>query len=82
MEQIEGEVLTHMMSFLEKEMVRLLDERKIHALVLLAERERRMLEATEAGRRQREEECLRANDEIWRQVRHHRISSHAPFHRL
>ncbi|CAG7731042.1 unnamed protein product [Allacma fusca] len=68
LEQVEGEVLSHMMNFLEKEMTRLLDERKIHSLILLAERERRMLEASEAGTRQKEEDCMRANDEIWRQV--------------
>jgi len=49
-------------------MVRLQDERKIHSLLMLAERERRMKEATEAGRRQKEEDDRRVNDEIFRQV--------------
>lgn len=69
MDQLEGETIGRMLDFLDKEMVRLLDERKIHALMLLAERDRRMREATEAGRRQREEEERRVNDEIFRQVR-------------
>lgn len=44
------------------------DERKIHALILMAERERRRKEAKEAGRRFVEEENRRTNDEIFRQV--------------
>ncbi len=67
-DQLEGETLGRMLDFLDKEMVRLLDERKIHALIILAERERRMREAMEAGRRQKEEDTRRANDEIFRHV--------------
>ncbi|NXI46643.1 CFA91 protein, partial [Galbula dea] len=44
-----------MFDFLSKELVRLQEERKIHAFVMLAERQRRMREAEESGRRQLEE---------------------------
>lgn len=60
--------MAQQLDFLEKEMVRLQDERKIHCLLILAERERRMKEAIEAGRRQEEEDESRVNDEIFRQV--------------
>lgn len=66
---LEGETLSKMVNFLDEEMIRLIDERKIHALILLAERERKMKEAVEGGRRYHEEEARRANDEIFRQVK-------------
>ncbi|ODN06663.1 Protein MAATS1, partial [Orchesella cincta] len=65
---LEGETLAKMIDFLDKEMVRLIDERKIHALILLAERERKLKEAAEGGKRFQEEETRRANDEIFKQV--------------
>jgi hypothetical protein len=65
---LEGETLNKMLDFLDKEMIRLIDERKIHALILMAERERRRKEAVEAGRRYLEEENRRAMDEIFKQV--------------
>ncbi|NXL30617.1 CFA91 protein, partial [Glaucidium brasilianum] len=55
--------------FLSKELVRLQEERKIHAFVMLAERQRRMREAEESGRRQVEERRRREEDEIFRQAR-------------
>ncbi|NXA07782.1 CFA91 protein, partial [Sapayoa aenigma] len=57
------------LDFLSKELVRLQEERKIHALVMLAERQRRMREAEESGRRQEEERRRRQEDEIFRQAR-------------
>ncbi|KAK4832750.1 hypothetical protein QYF61_025279 [Mycteria americana] len=48
----EGRVLANIFDFLSKELVRLQEERKIHAFVMLAERQRRMREAEESGRRQ------------------------------
>lgn len=57
-----------MIDFLDKEMIRLIDERKIHALILLAERERKLKEAAEGGKRYQEEEARRANDEVFKQV--------------
>ncbi|XP_035703486.1 cilia- and flagella-associated protein 91 [Folsomia candida] len=65
---LEGETLNKMLEFLDKEMIRLIDERKVHALILMAERERRRKEAMEAGRRFVEEENRRTNDEMFRQI--------------
>ncbi|KAM6099187.1 cilia- and flagella-associated protein 91 isoform 2-T3 [Theristicus caerulescens] len=64
----EGRVLANILDFLSKELVRLQEERKIHAFVMLAERQRRMREAEESGRRQVEERRRREEDEIFRQV--------------
>lgn len=48
--------------------MRLEDERRIHAFALLAERERAMREAAEAGRRQLEYNRRREFDEMFRQI--------------
>uniref|UniRef100_A0A8D0KZI6 Cilia- and flagella-associated protein 91 n=1 Tax=Strix occidentalis caurina TaxID=311401 RepID=A0A8D0KZI6_STROC len=64
----EGRALANTFDFLSKELVRLQEERKIHAFVMLAERQRRMREAEESGRRQVEERRRREEDEIFRQV--------------
>ncbi|KAM6097526.1 cilia- and flagella-associated protein 91 isoform 2-T2 [Chlamydotis macqueenii] len=64
----EGRVLANMFDFLSKELVRLQEERKIHAFVMLAERQRRMREAEESGRRQVEERQRQEEDEIFKQV--------------
>uniref|UniRef100_A0A3B5B9X6 Cilia- and flagella-associated protein 91 n=1 Tax=Stegastes partitus TaxID=144197 RepID=A0A3B5B9X6_9TELE len=53
---------------LSKELIRLQEERRIHAFTLLAERERRLREAEESGRRQAEERRRREDDEIFKQV--------------
>ncbi|NXE05396.1 CFA91 protein, partial [Lophotis ruficrista] len=58
-----------MFDFLSKELVRLQEERKIHAFVMLAERQRRMREAEESGRRQVEERQRQEEDEIFKQAR-------------
>ncbi|NWS70903.1 CFA91 protein, partial [Crotophaga sulcirostris] len=65
----EGRVLANIFDFLSKELVRLQEERKIHAFVMLAERQRRMREAEESGRRQVEEMRRQEEDEIFRQAR-------------
>lgn len=44
------------------------EERRIHAFAMLAERERRMREAEEAGRRQVEEKKREQADEAFRQI--------------
>lgn len=44
------------------------DERKAHAFALLAERERCMREASEAGRRQSERNRRREFDEMFKQI--------------
>ncbi|NXP17584.1 CFA91 protein, partial [Scytalopus superciliaris] len=66
---IEGRTLANILDFLSKELLRLQQERKIHALVMLAERQRRMREAEESGRRQVEERRRQEEDEIFRQAR-------------
>ncbi|NXL19332.1 CFA91 protein, partial [Setophaga kirtlandii] len=58
-----------MLDFLAKELVRLQEEQKIHALLMLAERQRRMREAEESGRRQLEESRRHEEDELFRQAR-------------
>ena len=66
--QVEGECLGDMLDFLGKELVRLQEERRIHAFSMLAERQRRIREAEESGRRQVEERRRREEDEIFKQV--------------
>ncbi|XP_041437321.1 cilia- and flagella-associated protein 91 isoform X2 [Xenopus laevis] len=66
--ELEGEVLSDMFDFLSKELVRLQEERRIHAFAMLAERQRRIREAEESGRRQVEERRRREEDEIFRQL--------------
>lgn len=56
------------LDFLTKELLRLQEERRIHAYVMLAERERRVKEAEESGRRQREERIRRTEDEMFKQM--------------
>uniref|UniRef100_A0A674NSD6 Cilia- and flagella-associated protein 91 n=1 Tax=Takifugu rubripes TaxID=31033 RepID=A0A674NSD6_TAKRU len=63
-----GAELHHLLDTLSKELIRLQEERRIHALVLLAERDRRLREAEESGRRQVEERRRREEDQIFRQV--------------
>ncbi|KAM4684261.1 LOW QUALITY PROTEIN: cilia- and flagella-associated protein 91 [Amazona ochrocephala] len=64
----EGRVLANIFDFLSKELVRLQEERRIHAFVMLAERQRRMREAEESGRRQVELKRRQDEDEVFRQV--------------
>ncbi|CAL8369073.1 unnamed protein product [Arctogadus glacialis] len=63
-----GAELVELLDSLAKELIRLQEERRIHAVALLAERERRLREAEESGRRQVEERRRREQDEIFRQV--------------
>ncbi|XP_063250121.1 cilia- and flagella-associated protein 91 [Prinia subflava] len=65
---VEGRTLANMLDFLSKELVRLQEEQKIHALVMLAERQRRMREAEESGRRQLEESRREEEDALFKQV--------------
>lgn len=51
-----------------QELVKLEDERRAHAFALLAERERCMREAVEAGRRQVERNRRREFDEMFKQI--------------
>ncbi|XP_016055388.1 PREDICTED: protein MAATS1 [Miniopterus natalensis] len=65
---LEGRVLADMLDFLSKELVRLQEERRVHAFAMLAERQRRTREAEESGRRQVEQRRLREEDEIFKEV--------------
>ncbi|XP_052253819.1 cilia- and flagella-associated protein 91-like [Dreissena polymorpha] len=66
--KVEGKSLGDMFDFLSKELIRLQEERRIHAFSMLAERQRRIREAEESGRRQVEERRRREEDEIFKQV--------------
>ncbi|XP_071841728.1 cilia- and flagella-associated protein 91-like isoform X2 [Apostichopus japonicus] len=66
--KLEGGTLGDAMDFLSKELIRLQEERRIHAFAMLAERKRRIREAEESGRRQVEERRRREEDEIFKQV--------------
>ncbi|KAJ3128473.1 Cilia- and flagella-associated protein 91 [Nowakowskiella sp. JEL0407] len=65
---IQGEYIGKTFDFLSKELVRLREERRIAAMVKLAERTRRMREAEESGRRQGEIKRREEEDEIFRQI--------------
>ncbi|XP_017765975.1 PREDICTED: protein MAATS1-like, partial [Eufriesea mexicana] len=65
---LEGMTISGMLDFLNKELIRLEDERRIHAFALLTERKRAMREAAEAGRRQLEYNRRREFDEMFRQI--------------
>ncbi|CAO2631959.1 Cilia- and flagella-associated protein 91 [Lemmus lemmus] len=65
---LEGRVLADMLDFLSKELVRLQEERRVHAFAMLAERQRRMREAEESGRRQVEQRRLQQEDQIFMEV--------------
>ncbi|XP_074070688.1 cilia- and flagella-associated protein 91 [Macrotis lagotis] len=65
---LEGKALADMFDFLSKELIRLQEERRIHAFAMLAERERRIREAEESGRRQVEQRRQREEDQIFKEV--------------
>uniref|UniRef100_A0A672RTP6 Cilia- and flagella-associated protein 91 n=1 Tax=Sinocyclocheilus grahami TaxID=75366 RepID=A0A672RTP6_SINGR len=65
---LSGGVIVDMLDFLSKELLWLQEERQIHAFTLLAERNHRIREAEESGRRQIEEKRRREEDEIFKQV--------------
>ncbi|XP_070158006.1 cilia- and flagella-associated protein 91-like [Polyergus mexicanus] len=65
---LDGKTICGTLDFLSKKLVRLEDERRAHAFALLAERERCMREAAEAGRRQLERNRRREFDEMFKQI--------------
>lgn len=71
-ESVVGEVaggnVGRTVDFLGKELIRMQEERRVHAFVMLAEKKRRLREAQEAGKRQREEARRAQQDEIFRQI--------------
>ena len=68
MSELEGNSIGDAVDFLSKELIRLQEERRIHAFSMLAERRRRIREAEESGQRQVEERRRREEDEIFKQV--------------
>ncbi|XP_052754666.1 cilia- and flagella-associated protein 91-like [Galleria mellonella] len=63
-----GGAVAAALDFLEKELRRLKEERRQHAYILIALREKTMREAAEAGRRQKEEHRRREHDEMFKQI--------------
>ncbi|XP_077437078.1 cilia- and flagella-associated protein 91 [Vanacampus margaritifer] len=63
-----GAELEYVFDTLSKELIRLQEERRIHAFTLLGERERLRREAEESGRRQAEERRRKEDDQIFREV--------------
>ncbi|XP_050359269.1 cilia- and flagella-associated protein 91-like [Nymphalis io] len=67
-EELCGGAVSAALDFLEKELRRLKEERRQHAFILIALREKTLREAAEAGRRQKEEHRRREHDEMFKQV--------------
>ncbi|XP_023192298.1 cilia- and flagella-associated protein 91 [Xiphophorus maculatus] len=63
-----GVDLAQVFFILSQELIHLQEERRVHAFMLLAERERRRREAEESGRRQVEERRRQERDEIFREI--------------
>ncbi|KAF0311251.1 Cilia- and flagella-associated protein 91 [Amphibalanus amphitrite] len=66
--RIEGATVARLLDQLSNELIRLQEERRIHAFVLMAERERQRREAAEAGLRQRQLRRRREMDEIFKRT--------------
>eukprot|EP00744_Colponema_vietnamica_P007905 GILI01011317.1.p1 GENE.GILI01011317.1~~GILI01011317.1.p1 ORF type:complete len:667 (-),score=237.22 GILI01011317.1:198-2198(-) len=67
-ENIQGDIIARTLDSLSKELLRFREEQRISAMVKLAERDRRMREAIESGRRQAEEQLRAREDELFRQI--------------
>ncbi|OHT01988.1 hypothetical protein TRFO_31003 [Tritrichomonas foetus] len=65
---VEGRVAGEMLAFLNHQLQRRLEERRIDAMMKLAERERRRREAEESGRREEELKRQAIEDEAFRRV--------------
>ncbi|KAI8853400.1 solute carrier, TRAMD3 or PAT1-domain-containing protein [Chytridium lagenaria] len=65
-----SEYVGRTLDFLSKEIVRLREERRISAMVKLAERTRKLREAEEKDRREAELQRRREEDEVFRQIMH------------
>merc|ERR1711959_611721 len=68
LESIQGSVISSTLDQLSKELLRFQQERRIAAMVKLAERDRQLRQAQESGRRQAEERLREREDEMFRQV--------------
>eukprot|EP00802_Teleaulax_amphioxeia_P010321 Tamp_10347.p1 GENE.Tamp_10347~~Tamp_10347.p1 ORF type:complete len:648 (+),score=223.68 Tamp_10347:95-2038(+) len=63
-----GREVGQQLDYLTQELVRFKEERRINAMVLLAERQRSMREAEEKGKREEEEMRRATQDEMYRQI--------------
>jgi hypothetical protein len=68
LESVQGSVITQTLDQLSKELLRFQEERRIAAMVKLAERDRQLRQAQESGRRQAEERLREREDEMFRQI--------------
>merc|ERR1719498_28858 len=68
LESVVGGVVSETLDQLSKELLRFQEERRIAAMVKLAEKDRRLRQAQESGRRQAEERLREREDEMFRQV--------------
>lgn len=68
LESIQGSVISQTLDQLSKELLRFQQERRIQAMVKLAERDRQLRQAQESGRRQAEERLREREDEMFRQI--------------
>lgn len=67
-ESIQGSIVSETLDRLSKELLRFQQERRVAAMVKLAERERQLRQAQESGRRQAEESLREREDEMFRQI--------------
>jgi len=68
LESVQGSVISQTLDQLSKELLRFQQEKRIDAMVKLAERDRMERQAQESGRRQAEERLRAREDEMFRQV--------------
>merc|ERR1712039_467840 len=68
LESIQGSVISQTLDQLSKELLRFQQERRIAAMVKLAEKDRQLRQAQESGRRQAEERLREREDEMFRQI--------------
>ncbi|CAK0848496.1 unnamed protein product [Prorocentrum cordatum] len=68
LESAQGSVISQTLDQLSKELLRFQEERRIAAMVKLAERDRQYRQAQESGRRQAEERLREREDEMFRQI--------------
>jgi hypothetical protein len=67
-EALQSSIISKTMDNLSKELVRLKQERRIAAMVRLAEDDRRRREAQESGRRQAEQKLRQREDELYKEL--------------
>merc|ERR1711977_768609 len=68
LESIQGSVISSTLDQLSKELLRFQQERRIAAMVKLAEKDQQLRQAQESGRRQAEERLREREDEMFRQI--------------